>query len=433
MRIAIATLGCKANQYDSEIIRETFEERHCEIVPFSEGADVYVINTCTVTGKTDYQSRQLVRRAHRLNPEAKIVVTGCYAQVAADETRNIPGVSMVVGNREKERIAEFVACASPDSETRILVPAMSGNIGFSEKSVRRFGSRTRFFLKIQDGCDARCTYCIIPRARGRSRSMAPEKFLELIGKSKSSGYNEVVLTGIHLGAYGLDLTPPTSLTKLLKMSEKEKPIGRLRLSSIEPNEISGELIDLLARSEIVCPHLHIPFQSGDDAILRRMNRLYAADDLRELTLKLTRAIPDLAIGVDVIVGFPGEGEAEFKRTAELLEELPIAYLHVFPFSPRKGTPAIHFPGRVDGNTVKQRGKLLRSLSSKKRTAFYQSYLNREVKVLVETKREKKAGLFKGLSRNYIPVLIDGGEEFINEEVTVRVASVANEIVRGVIV
>jgi len=433
MRVAIATLGCKANQYDSEIIRETFEERHCEIVPFSEGADVYVINTCTVTGKTDYQSRQLVRRAHRLNPEARIVVTGCYAQVAADEAKSIPGVSMVVGNRKKEKIAELIDCGGRVSETQVLVPAMSGNMGFSEKIVRRFGNRTRFFLKIQEGCDAQCSYCIIPRARGRSRSMVPETVLECIGKSKSSGYKEVVLTGIHLGAYGLDLTPLTSLTKLLKKSEREKPIARLRLSSIEPNEISDELIDLLARSEIVCPHLHIPFQSGDDTVLKRMNRPYAADDLRVLTLKLTRSIPDLAIGVDVIVGFPEEGEAEFDRTVQLLEELPITYLHVFPFSPRKGTPAFHFPGRVDGNTVKQRGKLLRSLSSKKRTAFYQSYLNRKLKVLVETKRDKRTGLFKGLSRNYIPILIDGGDEFINKEVTVRVTSVANEIVRGVIV
>lgn len=432
MRITIATLGCKANQYDSEIIREAFEERNCEIVPFSTGADIYVINTCTVTGKTDYQSRQLIRRAHRLNPEAKIVVTGCYAQIAADEARSIPGVSMVVGNREKERIAEFIAQATPSPEAQVLVPAMNGKTEFSQKVARRFGSRTRFFLKIQDGCNAQCAYCIIPRARGRSRSMAPETVLDCIGKSNSSGYNEVVLTGIHLGAYGLDLTPPTSLTTLLKKSEEEKSVGRLRLSSIEPNEISDELIALLARSEIVCPHLHIPFQSGDDSILRRMNRPYAADDLRALTLRLTRSIPDLTIGADVIAGFPGEGEAEFNRTAELLEELPITYLHVFPFSPRKGTPAFDFPERVDGNAVKKRGKRLRSLSSKKKTAFYQSYLNRDLRVLVETKKDKKTGLFKGLSRNYIPVLIDGGDEFTNKEVTVRVTSVENEIVRGVI-
>lgn len=433
MRIAIATLGCKANQYDSEIIRETFEERLCEIVPFSTGADIYVINTCTVTGKTDYQSRQLIRRAHRLNPEAKIIVTGCYAQIAADEAMRIPGVSLVVGNREKERIAELVDCAGEDTEAQIIVPAMNGKREFSEKVVRRFGGRTRFFLKIQDGCDAHCSYCIIPRARGRSRSMVPEKVLEVLSNVESSGYKEVVLTGIHLGAYGLDLTPPTSLTRLLQQIEKEKPVLRLRLSSIEPNEIQDELIDLLARSEIVCPHLHIPFQTGDDTILSRMNRPYTADDLRVLTRKLIPSIPGLAIGVDVIVGFPGEGEAEFGRTFQLLEELPIAYLHVFPFSPRKGTPAFHFPERVDGNTVKERGKLLRSLGSRKKAAFYRSHLHRALKVLVETKKDKKTGLFRGLSRNYIPVLIDKGDEFINKVVVARVTSVANEEVRGVIV
>jgi len=430
MRIAIATLGCKANQYDSEIIREGFEEKNFEVVPFSKDADIYVINTCTVTGKTDYQSRQLIRRAHRFNPKAKIVVTGCYTQIAPNELSKIPGVSLVVGNHDKGRIVDLVCDSDRDKETKVVVSPFEKDMLLPGERLKRFSSRTRFFLKIQDGCDAQCSYCIIPRARGRSRSMDPKAVLAQLGNIGSSGYKEVVLTGIHLGAYGGDLSPPTTLLKLLRQIEKEKPIPRLRLSSIEPNEINEELIDLLAGSEIICPHLHLPLQSGDDGVLRRMNRPYSAKSFRHLILNLANSVLDLAIGVDVIVGFPGEGEEEFQRTFHLLEELPITYLHVFPFSPRDGTPAAQFPERADGNTVKSRGKNLRTLSSKRRGTFYQSYLNKTLKILIEARRDRKTGLLKGLSRNYIPVLLDGGDELINNEVTVKVSSVEGEDLMG---
>jgi len=432
MRIAIATLGCKANQYDSEIIREGFEEKNLEIVPFSKGADIYVINTCTVTAKTDYQSRQLIRRAHRFNPQAKIVVTGCYAQLAPDELKKMPGVSLVVGNCDKERIADLVCHLCNECKVKVLVKPIERGVLFQKKNLNTFSGKTRFFLKIQDGCNACCSYCIIPRARGRSRSMNPKIVLEMLEKIGISGYKEVVLTGIHLGAYGLDLSPPTTLFQLLHQIEREKLIPRVRLSSIEPNEISEELIDFLMTSKTICPHLHLTLQSGDNEILKRMNRPYSAENFRELVLNLKNSIPDLSIGVDVIVGFPGEGEKEFHHTFSLLEELPITYLHIFPFSPRKGTPAAQFPERVDGNIVKIRGKLLRNLGSKKRRDFYRTYLNKRLKVLIETKRDKETYLLKGLSRNYIPILVDAEDKFINKEVTVKISSVTGEKVRGTI-
>jgi len=430
MRIAITTFGCKANQYDSEIIRENFEEKNFDIVPFSEPADIYVINTCTVTGKTDFQARQLIRRAHRVNPQAKIVVTGCYAQAAPEDLKKIPGVSLVIGNPDKWEIVNIIKEAEKASSAGIIVTPMEKEIVFPEKKIKKFSAKTRFFLKIQDGCNARCSYCIVPQVRGKSRSMLPKTVLELLSSIGSSGYKEAVLTGIHLGAYGLDLSPQTSLLNLLQEIEKQIPVPRVRLSSIEPNEIIQGVIDVLADSPILCPHLHLPLQSGDNTILRKMNRPYSAGNFHSLVVKLTNSIKDIAIGVDVIVGFPGEGEEEFYQTLHLLEELPITYLHVFPFSPRKGTPAFSLPDKVNGNAVKKRSEILRSLSKKKREGFYRSYLNKKLPILIEARRHRKTGLLKGLSRNYIPVLIAGGDELMNQEITVRVTSIEGEEVKG---
>ena len=430
MRIAIATFGCKANQYDSEIIRENFEENNFDLVPFSEPADIYVINTCTVTGKTDFQARQLIRKTYRVNPQAKIVVTGCYAQAAPEELKKIPGVSVVIGNPDKWEIVNIIKEEEKNPSSGIRVTPVEKEIIFPEKKIKRFSAKTRFFLKIQDGCNAQCAYCIIPRVRGSSRSLAPKTVLELLGSIGSSGYKETVLTGIHLGSYGLDLSPQTSLLNLLHKIEKQMPVSRIRLSSIEPNEVTRKMVDLLAASMIVCPHLHLPLQSGDNTILRKMNRPYSAENFQSLVGTLTNSIKNLAIGADVIVGFPGEGEEEFNRTLRLLEELPITYLHVFPFSPRKGTRAFSLPNKVNGNAVKNRGEILRRLSKQKRESFYRSYLNKELAVLIEARRHRTTGLLKGLSRNYIPVLIDGGNELMNTEIPVRIVSVEGEEVKG---
>ena len=423
MRIAIATLGCKANQYDSEVIRQSFENNRCTIVPSSGKADVYVVNTCTVTGKTDYQSRQLIRKIHRQNPSAKIVVTGCYAQISPEEIKKIPGVSLVLGNVDKDTlVAKVLHAVHPDEKIHDHVP--------NEAAVIRFATKTRFFLKIQDGCNSRCTYCIIPAARGRSRSMAPEKVTHLLSNINDSGHKEVVLTGIHLGAYGLDLTPATTLLDLLKDLEASRPIPRLRLSSIEPNEVDDRLNRFIAASELVCPHLHLPLQSGSDTVLQRMNRRYSANYFRDVINSLVQAIPDIALGIDVIVGFPGETDNEFKETLKLLQALPVTYLHVFPFSPRSGTPAASFPDRIHGDKVKERARLLRQLSMEKRERFYNRFAGKILPVLIESARDRKTGLLKGFSRNYVPVLLDGPDELMNREIGVRVVDVNGVVVKG---
>ncbi len=431
MRIAIATLGCKANQYDSEVIRKSFEEKHCSVVPFPEKAQLYIVNTCTVTGKTDYQSRQLIRKIHRLNPSAKIVVTGCYAQVAPEELKNIPGVSLVLGNVDKERIVDL-AFDLPFNNGYKTTLLSQETPSLREQSMRRFSSRTRFFLKIQDGCDSRCSYCIVPYARGKSRSMPPGEALNLLSEIGAAGYKEVVLTGIHLGSYGLDLSPSTTLLEFLQDVEKTKPLHRLRLSSIEPNEIDAPFMRFFGSSDTVCPHVHLPLQSGADRILARMNRTYSAEHFRELVLCLIEAKPDLAIGVDVIVGFPGEDEEQFQETFRLLDALPVAYLHVFPFSPRKGTPAASFPGRAPGNIIRERARLLRLLSTEKRTRFYTRFLHQTLPVLIESKRDRTNGLLKGFSRNYIPVLVEGPDELMNREVLVTIAAVTGSKARGTV-
>ena len=428
MRIAITTLGCKANQYDSEVIRQSCENNRFTIVPSSGEADVYIVNTCTVTGSTDYQSRQLIRKIHRRHPSAIIVVTGCYAQVSPEEIKKIPGVSLVLGNVDKDTLVEKILHSiHPDEQVHTQAPKESAAV---QRGPTRFATKTRFFLKIQDGCNSRCTYCIIPTARGRSRSMAPGEVIRHLSNISQSGHKEVVLTGIHLGAYGLDLTPPTTLFKLLEDLENARPIIRLRLSSIEPNEIDDRLIRFIAVSDLVCPHLHLPLQSGSDTVLRRMNRRYSAGYFHDTIKSLAQAIPDIALGVDVIVGFPGESDDQFKETLELIHALPVTYLHVFPFSPRAGTPAASFPDRVHGDIVKERARILRQLSTAKREQFYGRFAGQTMPVLIESSRNEKTGLLKGFSRNYVPVLLDGPDGLMNREIEVRIREVNGVHVKG---
>jgi len=274
-------------------------------------------------------------------------------------------------------------------------------------------------LKIQDGCDASCSYCIVPHARGRSRSLPPERVLENLRALKRKGFQEVVLTGIHLGAYGLDLVPPFPLVKLLERLEKEETPQRIRLSSMEPGDFSEDLLSFLPRSTRICPHLHISIQSGDDEILQKMNRDYNCYFLTDLLQQLQQNIPMLSVGADVIAGFPGETDEQFNRTYEWIDSLPLSYLHVFPFSRRKGTPAYHFPDRVDERKIRRRAEAMRELGTKKRQAFYRRFLHQTLQVLVEDRRGRETGRWKGLSRNYIPVFLDGqgleDDHWMNQE------------------
>ncbi len=437
--VAIATLGCKVNQFESEALSDALEQRAYTLIPFEKGADITIINTCTVTHRADFQSRQMVRRALRFNPNSLVIVTGCYPQVEPDAFLKVKGVRYLLGNVEKNQIPDLLPLMQKGKCPRVQVGDIQKDTLFSEIPFHSFHRHTRAFLKIQDGCNACCSYCIVPHARGRSRSLHPERVVENLKILKEKGFKEVVLTGIHLGAYGLDLRLPFPLEKLIKQLEKEETPHRIRLSSIEPGDFSPELISALSQSDKICPHLHISIQSGDDEILKRMKRDYDRSFLSDLIRGLHLRIPRLSIGADVIVGFPGETEERFKHTYGLVESLPFSYLHVFPFSKRKGTPAFQFPQGVEEKEIKKRAETMRELGKQKRQVFYHQFLNQELSVLVEDRREKGTGRWKGLSRNYIPVLlthkngIKEHRDWVNQEWTVMVTELAEKGVIGKVV
>jgi threonylcarbamoyladenosine tRNA methylthiotransferase MtaB len=433
MRVAITTLGCKVNQYESTAMGESLEKHGFRLVPFLAEADYYIINTCTVTERTDYQSRQLIRRTGKANPRAAIIVTGCYAQTAPEVFAGMPEVAVVAGTLEKDRIVEIIREIqknSPPGKTSGAAPSVQvGNIGgeikaWGVRSVSGFPGHTRAFLKIQDGCNAFCSYCIVPFARGRSRSISADEVLERIESLARNGYREVVLTGIHLGAYGEDRQDGSSLAGILHQVEANKTVERLRLSSLEPREITGEILGIMKNAHIVCPHLHIPLQSGDDGILSRMGRNYDTAFFRELMAQVFASRPDLTVGMDVMVGFPGEAEKAFENTVSLLESLPIAYLHVFPYSRRPGTAAARMENQVGEADKKRRGRVLRELGVMKRQAFLERFIGSTMPVLIEKRKDRPSGYLKGFTHNYLPVLLqDGRAEMVNTIARVKLASV----------
>jgi threonylcarbamoyladenosine tRNA methylthiotransferase MtaB len=430
LKIALITLGCKTNQSDAASLAAELLIQGHRIVPSSQAADVTIIHTCTVTQKTDYQSRQIIRRIVARNPREQVIVTGCYAQVSAESLQAIPGVDYVVGMAERKRIPGIIGAKEKSWKAAVLISPVEKQESFEEWKPPHFADRTRAFLKVQDGCNSFCSYCMVPYARGRNRSLPLERVLFQARGLAAQGFKEIVLTGIHLGTYGENLLPPSSLLILLKELERENLGLRLRLSSIEPREFNPPLTKYLASSRWVCPHLHIPLQSGDDRILRRMNRNYSSAFFAELVNRLAQTISGTAIGADVIGGFPGEDDSAFLNTMTLIENLPLAYLHVFPFSKRKGTPAAAFPGQVPPQVIRARCHALRELGEKKRDSFSRSFLGQRLKVLVEGKRDRESGLLKGFSANYIPVLLPGGEELMNREVEAEVTEVRDGKVFG---
>ncbi|MGD9180814.1 MAG: tRNA (N(6)-L-threonylcarbamoyladenosine(37)-C(2))-methylthiotransferase MtaB [Desulfobacterales bacterium] len=433
-KFTITTLGCKVNQYESDTIAKQLESADWLPAPKNEPSEICIINTCTVTQKASMQSRQAVRRAIRANPAARVVVTGCYAQTEPDAIAEIKGVDYIVGNADKHAICELIRSNKNPASNRPLTICRDiqpeRDIAFAPDVGAEY--RTRPFLKIQDGCDAFCTYCIIPYARGPSRSKPLESVLAGINALSSAGYQEIVLTGIHLGNYGNDLIPKTCLGDLLNRIDDLKMIPRVRLSSIEPLELTDDIINRIAESNILCRHFHIPLQSGDDRILHRMGRPYAADDFRQRITKIHDRLPDAAIGVDTLIGFPGESDAAFENTYALIEALPVAYLHVFPFSPRPGTPAAGYPDKVPPHVVKHRCERMRALGNAKRIDFYNQFIGQKLKVLIETSRHRPTGLLKGLSSNYIPILIDADDDQKNKLVEVKAHKRIDTNVWGII-
>ncbi len=427
-RFHITTLGCKVNQCESAALASMLESDGVSATQNIDQSDIVVINTCTVTGKAAMQSRQAIRQAIRRNPDAKIIVTGCYAQTAPQEIQTIKGIDLIVGHADKLRIAAYARSRQPETET-------PGLIRKSIHQAKQFDAmpsvsplnRTRAFLKIQDGCDAFCTYCIVPHARGRSRSMPAADVVHHIEKLTMDGFQEVVLTGIHLGVYGQDLKPPMSLTALLSRMARGANTPRIRISSIEPTEIEEALIRLMADPQSrVCQHLHVPLQSGDNDVLKRMGRPYKRNIFAETIAAVHRELPNAAIGVDIMTGFPGESDKAFENSYRLIQTLPVTYLHVFPFSPRKGTPAATFSGKVSDSVVKERSQRLRNLGEKKKTEFFQSQIGRIVTVLIETTRDVATGFARGLSDNYIPVFIPDSELVENTLVDLQIVDVTSD-------
>jgi threonylcarbamoyladenosine tRNA methylthiotransferase MtaB len=425
-KFTIITLGCKVNQCESAALTGLLESAGCKTGRPGAKNDMVILNTCTVTGKAAMQSRQAIRQAVRNHPGAKIVVTGCYAQTAPHEIQQIDGVDFIVGHSDKLKIPELVSC----NDTQCATPALVHHDIMQARCFDPMPSvapetRTRAFLKIQDGCNAFCTYCIVPHARGRSRSMPPKDVRMHLNRLAQNGFQEVVLTGIHLGAYGKDLEPKTSLNELLASIAENKCIARIRISSIEPTEVDADLINLMASPKsLLCPHLHIPLQSGDNAILKRMARPYDSERFCQTIAAIHRNMPFAAIGVDILVGFPGEDEEAFNRTETLIEKLPVSYLHVFPFSPRKGTPAAGFKFKVQESVVKERCSRLRRLGEEKKARFYRANIGRVVNVLIES---IQSGFARGLSENYLQVVIPGDQHAENSLVSVCINKVEQDL------
>jgi len=419
-KVAITTLGCKTNQFESAAMTEALARDGYELVPFAAGADIYIVNTCTVTARTDAESRRLIRRASRWNPEGKIVVTGCYAQLAADDLKELPGVALVMGNREKGGVTALLQ-ELEGGEPRVVVAEIAAELEMAPLSLESFAEHTRAFLQVQNGCNAFCAYCIVPYARGRSRSVPLDEVLDGIRKLAARGFREVVLTGIHLGAYGLDLQPRHELLDLLAAVEGEGMVERLRVGSVEPNEITPEFIGFHSTSRHICPHLHLPLQSGSASVLERMGRRYTPHTVRELVGSLLAAVPEMAIGFDVIAGFPGESEEEHRATCDLIASLPVAYLHVFPYSSRPGTKAADMPGHLSPAVVKSRAEELRLIGEEKKRVFARRFVGGELPVLVQSK--SSGGMVTGLSRNYLSVTFPASFDSKGEELLVRITGV----------
>jgi threonylcarbamoyladenosine tRNA methylthiotransferase MtaB len=423
--ISIVTLGCKVNQYDTAVILNQLPKSKYQRVPFSDKADVYVIDTCTVTHKADAEARNYINRAKRANPNGVVVVTGCYAQVSPEELKEVHGVDYVIGNSHKfSSLLKIIREGKRQEEPKVFISDIfkEKKKGFESPDIEIFPGRTRAFLKVQDGCNYACTFCIIPRARGRSRSLEIAEILNRMEKLAHSGYKEIVLTGVHIASYGREIG--TNFFELLREIEKEKIVNRVRLTSLDPADTELDLIDFIADSQTICPQFHIALQSGDQDVLKRMRRRYGPEKFLNLTEKIRERMPDAAIGSDIMVGFPGETEEEFLNTYEIARESALTYFHVFPYSKRKMTPAAVMPEQIHPSEIKERSKRLRELGSKKKTAFFKQFIGRTFPVLIERGS-------KGTTPNYIPVRFDTDAFNIGDEVVVRINDVVNEEAIGV--
>ena len=388
----VQNFGCRATQADGAAIERQFEEQGLERAGASEDAEVVVLNTCTVTSAADQDARAAIRRIHRANPDCRIVVTGCYAQRAPEEIAALPGVSKVIGNSHKHQLAEIVnskfvplsalRTENSELETRIFISDIFAHTELLAAPVfEAANQRTRPNLKVQDGCDNRCSFCVIPSVRGQSRSLPRSEVIREVNALVSAGYREVVISGINLGRWGRDFHPQQRFEDLVRAILRETGLEKLRVSSVEPMDWSDELIELFAGNPRIARHAHVPMQSGSDAVLRRMHRKYRPWHYREKIEAIRKALPDAAIGADVMTGFPGETDDEFEETRRMIEGLPLTYLHVFTYSPRPGTPAADMRTQVPVSVARERNRILRELSEYKKFAFMQSFVGKSLEAI----------------------------------------------------
>ncbi|MGN5456576.1 MAG: tRNA (N(6)-L-threonylcarbamoyladenosine(37)-C(2))-methylthiotransferase MtaB, partial [Candidatus Kurthia intestinigallinarum] len=414
-KVAFHTLGCKVNHYETEAIWQLFKEDGYERTDFDHQSDVYVINTCTVTNSGDKKSRQVIRRAVRKNPDAVICVTGCYAQTSPAEIMAIPGVDIVVGTQDRQKLLGLIEEYKKERQPINAVRNIMKNRVYEELDVPYFTDRTRASLKIQEGCNNFCTFCIIPWARGLMRSRDPEQVVKQAQQLVDAGYKEIVLTGIHTGGYGQDLKDYNLAMLLRDLETKVTGLKRLRISSIEASQITDEVMDVLRDSKIIVNHLHIPIQAGSDTVLKRMRRKYTMEFFGERLTKLKEVLPDLAITSDVIVGFPGETEEEFMETYNFIREYEFAELHVFPFSKRTGTPAARMEDQVDETVKNERVHRLLSLNDQLAKQYASRFEEDVLEVIPEEivkAGEPHEGMLLGHTANYMKVAFEGTPDMI---------------------
>ena len=411
--VAFCTLGCKVNQYETNAMMQKMIEAGYEVVDFETKADIYIINTCTVTNMADKKSRQMLRRVKEINPEAILVAVGCYAQVAKEKLEQIPEIDLILGINEKNDIVKYVEQASKNT----YVSDVLHQTEFLDFGDVTYTGKTRAVIKVQDGCNQFCSYCIIPYARGRIRSRKPESVIKEITDVAKEGIKEVVITGIHIASYGKDFNTEYRLIDLLEEIQKVDGIQRIRLGSLEPTLITEEFVTRLKKLSKICDHFHLSLQSGCDETLKRMNRKYTTDQFRHVVELLRNAYPEVHLTTDVIVGFPGETEEEFNKTYEFLKEIKFYKMHVFKYSPRSGTVAAKMPNQIDGNIKEERSNKLIELSDENEKEYNQKYIGKEVEVLLE---EREGEYLKGHTTNYMVVKMKTNENLENtiQKVTV---------------
>jgi len=432
MKVACITLGCRTNQHDTAEMQTLLEKEGFVIVNQREKADAYVINTCTVTQKSDTSSRQAVKKSLELNPDALVVFTGCYAQLNPEEAAALPGLDLVLGNADKLEIAKLLKAKlrlwKKSEITEIVMSDIHKKRIFRTIPVKSFQGITKAFIKVQTGCNEKCSFCTVVRARGKSVSDNRGNILNNIQEAINSGFKEITLTGINLGTWGMDTGE--TFSSLVQDIIQLPGDFRVRLSSINPMEIDNDLIRLIAETEKICSHLHIPLQSGDNKILKQMRRNYNREQYIEVIHRAVNAIPNLGLGADVIVGFPGETDAAFENTRKLIEELPFSYLHVFSYSPRRGTEANDYKDDIPGNIKKERNKILTQLIKEKGLEFRNKSLNTIATVLIENQRDKNNGKLKGHTDNYIPISLDGPDPLKNCLIPITLQNISGNFVEG---